>query len=106
MIKSTFGNIFLGERGLLFKNKIHKSVKTLKMAENKQSILIACLKMLKIAFIEKYIRSEMGEGGYLVSDNYQSLLSYPDRSISLPSKLSFSIKYRRNRFLLVTFIEL
>ena len=75
------------------------------MSKNKHSDLIACKKMLNIGFINKYIiNSEIGEGGYSVLGNYQSLLSniFP----LAPPQLFLSIKYKRNRLLRVSFGEL
>ena len=47
-----------------------------KFVKNKQSNLIARVKMLNISFINKYIiNSEMGGRGYSALTNYQSLLS-------------------------------
>ena len=46
------------------------------MAKNKQSNLIAIVKMLNLGFTNKYIiKSKMGRGGYSVLISYQSLLS-------------------------------
>ena len=74
------------------------------MAKNKQSNLIAIIKMLNIGFINKHIINLGIGGGYSVLLNYQSLAS---QFFSLvPSQLFFSIKYRRNRLLRVSFLEL
>ena len=75
------------------------------MAKNKQSDFIAIVKMLNIGFIKKYIpKLEIGGGGYSVLLNYQSLAS---KIFSLvPSLLFFYIKYKRNRVLRVSFLEL
>ena len=76
------------------------------MAKYKQSDLIAIVKMLNIGFINKHIINLGigGGGGYSVLVNYQSLAS---KFFSLvPSQLFFSIKYRRNRLLRVSFLEL
>ena len=61
--------------------------------------------MLNISFIKKYISSEIGGGrGYSVLVNYQSLLS---NFFSLASVITFlSKKYRQNKLLLESFIEL
>ena len=73
------------------------------MAKNKQLNLIAIVKMLNIGFINKHIIN-LRIGGYLVLLNYDSLAS---KFFSLvPSQLFFSIKYRRNRLLQVSFLEL
>ena len=41
------------------------------MAKNKQSNLIASIKMLNFGFINKYtVNSGMGDRGYSVSNNY------------------------------------
>ena len=70
------------------------------MAKTKQLNLIAIVKMLNIGFINKHIIN-LGIGGYLVLLNYHSLAS---KFFSLaPSQLFFSIKYRRNRLLRVSF---
>ena len=46
------------------------------MVKNKQSNLIASVKMLNISVIDKYtINKGIGEGGYSVLVNYQSFLS-------------------------------
>ena len=46
------------------------------MAKNKQSNLIAIVKMLNIGVINKYtVNLEIGGGGYPVLVNYQSFLS-------------------------------
>ena len=75
------------------------------MAKNKQLNLIAIVKMLNIGFINKHIINlGIGGGGYSVLLNYHSLAS---KIFSLvPSQLFFSIKYRRNRLLRVSFLEL
>ena len=76
------------------------------MAKNKQLNLIAIVKMLNIGFINKHIINlGIGGGGdYSVLPNYHSLAS---KFFSLvPSQLFFSIKYRRNRLLRVSFLEL
>ena len=75
------------------------------MTKNKQLNLIAIVKMLNIGFINKHIKNlGIVEGGYLVLLNYHSLAS---KFFSLvPSQLFFSIKYRRNRLLRVSFLEL
>ena len=76
------------------------------MAKNKQSNLIARLKMLYIGFISEHIINlGIGGGGYLVLVNYQSLVSkfFP---LALSPQLFFSIKYRRNRLLFESFLEL
>ena len=74
------------------------------MAKNKQSNLIAIVKMLNIGFINKYIINFEIGGGYVVLANYQSLVS---KFFSLaPPHLYFSINYRRNSLLGVGFLEL
>ena len=72
------------------------------MSKRKQSNFIACWKMLNICFIKNFISSERG-GVYSVLVDYQSLLK--SRPIS-PPHLSFSIKYRRKRLLLASFLKL
>ena len=75
------------------------------MPKNKQSNLIANVKMPNLGFINKCIINSgiKGEGGgYSVLVNYPSLLS---NIFSLTPKLFFFIKYKRNRLLRVTFIE-
>ena len=62
--------------------------------------------MLSIGFIKKYKSSEkgIGAGGYSVLVNHQLLLS---NILPLaPLIISFSIKHRRNRSLLESFIKL
>ena len=74
------------------------------MAKNKQSDLIVSVKMLNIGFINKHIINlgiGEGGGGYSVLLNYQSLTSKFFSLVS--SQLVFSIKYRRNRLLRVSF---
>ena len=74
------------------------------MAKNKQSNLIAIVKMLNIGFISKHI-IYLGIGsGYLVLVNYQSPVSkiFP----LAPPHLFFSIKYTQNRLLCVSFLQL
>ena len=77
------------------------------MAKNKQLNLIAIVKMLNIGFINKHIINlgmGRGGGGYSVLLIYHSLAS---KFFSLvPSQLFFSIKYKRNRLLCVSFLEL
>ena len=75
------------------------------MAKNKQSNLIASVKMLNMGFINKHIITLGKEvRGYLALVNYQSLVSkiFP----SAPPHLFFSIKYTQNRLLSVSFLEL
>ena len=74
------------------------------MPKNKQSDLITSVKRLNIGFINKHIINFGIEGGYLVLVNYQSLVSifFP----LAPPHLFFSIKYRRNWLLCVSFLEL
>ena len=63
--------------------------------------------MLNIGFINKYIiNSGIGDGGggYSVLGNYKSLLS--NISPLAPPLLFFSIKYKQNRLLRVSFVEL
>ena len=75
------------------------------MAKNKQLDLIAIVKMLNIGFINKHIINlGIGEGGYSVLLNYYSLASKFFSLVS--SQIFFSIKYRRNRLLRVSFFEL
>ena len=75
------------------------------MPENKQSNLIANVKMPNIGFINKYIINPgiSGEEGYSVLVNYPSLFSniYP----LAPPQLFFFINYKRNWLLRVSFIE-
>ena len=76
------------------------------MPQNKQSDLIANVKMPNISFINKYIiNSEIrGKGGgYSVLVNYPSLLS--NIFLLAPPQLFFFIKYKRNTILRVSFIE-
>ena len=74
------------------------------MAKNKQSNLIASVKVLHIDFTNKYImNSEMREGDYSVLVNCQLLLSNVF-SLALPSSI-FLMKNRRNRLLRVSYIE-
>ena len=74
------------------------------MPQNKQSSLIANVKMPNISFISKYIiNSEIrGGGNYSVLANYPSLFS---NIFSLAPQLFFFIKYKRNTLLRVSFIE-
>ena len=69
-------------------------MKTLKNVQ-KQATLIASVKMLNIRFINKHIINLGIVVGFLVSINYQSLVSkfFP----LAPFQLFFSEKYRRNR---------
>ena len=77
------------------------------MAKNKQSDLIASVKRLNIGFINKHIINlGIGGGGYLVLVNYQSLVSKFFPLAPPPPHLFFSIKYRRNRLLCASFLEL
>ena len=74
------------------------------MPKNKQLDLIVSVKTSNVSFINKcIINSGISEGGYSVLVNYQSLLSNIFRLA--PSQLFFSIKYRRNISLRVSFIE-
>ena len=57
--------------------------------------------MLYVGFIKRYISS--GVGGYSVLVNYISLLSSLLSSLQI---ISLSIKYRQNRLLLESFVEL
>ena len=82
-------------------------MKTLKNGQNKQSNLIAIVKMLNIGFINKHIIN-LGIGGgwgYVVLVSYQSLVSifFP---LAPPPHLFFFVKYRQNRLLCVSFLEL
>ena len=79
-------------------------MKTLKIAKNKQSNLIASVKTPNIGFIKKYIINSGIKGGYSVLVNCQSLLSNIFPLVPLP-QLFFFMKYRRNRLLRVTFVE-
>ena len=75
------------------------------MAKNKQTNLITIVKMLNIGFISEHI-TYLGIGvGYLVVVNYQSPVSkfFP---LAHPPHLFFYIKYRRNRLLCVSFLQL
>ena len=81
------------------------------MAKNKQSNLIAIVKMLNIGFISEHIiyLGIGGGGDYLVLVNYQSPVSkfFPlAPPPPPPPHLFFSIKYRRNRLLCVSFLQL
>ena len=70
------------------------------MAENKQSHLIASVKMQNIDFINKHIINlGIGGGGYLVLINNQLLVLkfFPLAPPLLPSPIHFSVKCRRNR---------
>ena len=73
------------------------------MPRNKQSNLIANVKMPNIGFINKCILNSEISGEYSVLVNYPSLLSniFP----LAPPQLFFCIKYKRNRLLRVSFIE-
>ena len=77
-----------------------------KWPKNTQTNLIAGVNLLDIGFISKHIINlgKGGMGGYSVSVNYQSLVLkfFP----LAPPQLFFSIKYRRNRLLCVSFLEL
>ena len=76
------------------------------MVKNKQSNLIASVKMLNIGVINKYTIKlrDRGGGGYSVLVNYQSFLS---KLFSLaPPQLFLSINCVQNRLLRVSFIEL
>ena len=76
------------------------------MAKNKQSDLIAIVKMLNISFINKHvINLGIGGGGYVVLVIYQSLLLIIFPLAPTPPRLFFSIKYRRNRLPCVSFLE-
>ena len=76
------------------------------MAKRMQSNLIASVKMLNIGYISEHIikLGIGGGGGYLVLVNYQSLVSI--FFLLAPPHLFFSMKYRRNRLLCVSFLEL
>ena len=80
-------------------------MKTSKNAKIKQSYFITSAKTSNVGFINKYmINSGISRGGgYSALVNYQSLLSniFP----LAPPQLFFSVKYRRNRLLHVSFIE-
>ena len=79
----------------------------MKNGKNKQSNLIASVKILNIGVINKYtINLGIGGGGYPVLVNYQS---FPSNLFSLalpPPQLVFFTNCRRNRLLHVSFIEL
>ena len=76
------------------------------MAKNKQLNLIAIVKMLNIDFIYKHITNlEIRKGGFVVFVNYQSLVSKFFPLAPPPPRLFFSIKYRRNRLLCLSFLE-
>ena len=75
------------------------------MAKNKQSNLIARIKMLNIGFINKYIINS-GIGGSIFNISQLPITSLTYFNSPPPSKLFFSVKYRRNGELLVSFIEL
>ena len=74
------------------------------MPKNKQSNLIAYVKMPNIDFINKCIINSgiRGKGGYSVLVNYPSLLS---NALPLAPQLFVFIKYKRNRLLRMSFIE-
>ena len=74
------------------------------MTKNKQSNLIASVKMLDMGVINKYtINLIWNRGGYSVLVNYQSFIS---NLFSLaPLQLFLSISCERNRLLDVNFIE-
>ena len=76
------------------------------MAKNKQSNLIAGVKMLDIGFINKHIINLEIGGGSSVLVNYQPLVSKISPLPPPPPQLVFSIKYRRNRLLCESFLEL
>ena len=77
------------------------------MVRNKQSNLIASVKLLNIGVINKYtINLGIGEGGYSVLRNYQSFLSNLFSLAPPPPHLFFSLNCIRNRLLRVSFIEL
>ena len=76
------------------------------MTKNKQSDLIASVKMLYIGVINKYTINLIGirgggGGSHLASVNHQSFLS---NLFSLAPQLFFSISCGRNRLLHVSFI--
>ena len=76
------------------------------MAKNKQSDYIAIVKVLNIGFIKKHIPNlGIGEGGYSVLLNYQSLASKIFSLVPFLPK-HFSLKYKRSRLLHVSFLEL
>ena len=79
-----------------------------KMVRNKQSNLIASVKILNIGVMNKYtINKGIGRGGdYSVFVNYQSFLSNLFSLAPPPPQLFFSINCIRNRLLRVSFIEL
>ena len=69
------------------------------MAKNKQSNMIASVKMLNIGIINKYtINLIRNKGGYSVLVDYQSFLSNLF-SLAPPPRLFFSISCGRNRLL-------
>ena len=77
------------------------------MAKNNLSNFIASVKMLNIGFINKHIIN-LGTGvGYSVLVNYQSLVPnlFP-LAPPPPPRLCLSIKYRQNRLLCESFLEL
>ena len=79
------------------------------MAKNKQSNLIACLKMIIIGFIKKYIvYSGIGEEekGWLLSIRQKANHFCPISFQYPASQLSFSKKFIPNILLQVSFIEL
>ena len=75
------------------------------MAKSKQSNLIAIVKMLNIGFISEHIIYLGMGGGYLVLFNYQSPVP-KFFTLAPPPHLFFSIKYRRNKLLCVSFLQL
>ena len=76
------------------------------MAKNKQSNLIASVKMLNISVTKKYtINLEIG-GDHSVLVNYQTFLSNLFLLAPPPPQLFFSNNCGRNRLLRVSFNEL
>ena len=74
------------------------------MPKNKQSNLIANVKMPNIGFINKCITNPGIRGGGLFSISYLPITSLKYLSIS-PPPIIFFTKYKRNRLLRVSFIE-
>ena len=80
------------------------------MAKNKQSNLIASVKMLNIGFINKHIINLGIGGGGLLSISQLLITCLKIFSFGPPSQLFFSIKYKRFRlcefFLPIQFYDL
>ena len=111
MIKSLFRNIYLRVRANLSKTKVINQKKNFENGQKLSFDLIAYRKMLLFLHISehrfyqkmKYKMRNRGEGLFSISQ-------LPITSLKLPSIIplivSFSIKYRRKRILLQSFVEL